>query len=251
MHNNHTLGTPFLPAPWRALPGRVGYQSIKPRLRGDDVEKAARQRVSAAERREIILIAAKKLFAAKSLHGVSIDEIAAASSVSPAMIYHHFPSKDALYDEILEWMSCKRESYIQAIIHASTEFSDVLGLLTQTYVESVAKDPDYLRMEILSIMEKNKASSQFFENRWRPLIEYIEMELPELAHDRGLPTPDVRAVTLMFQGMVREALYQKLICNEARWQKEDLGDLVERMITIFLAAVGLLDHAPTSRPSGP
>ena len=201
--------------------------------------QATRKRLSAIERREVILDAAKNLFAARGLHGVSVDEIAAASDVSPAVIYRHFPSKDALYAAVLERIACKRESYIQAVIDTSTEFSDVLRLLTKTYVDSILAEPAYLRMEMLNMLEGHAFSSEFFENRWRPIIEYIEVELPETLRTQGSAQTDTRAAGLMFQGFLREALYQKLLVPGGRYAEEPADDLIERMIVLFLDAVGI------------
>ena len=55
------------------------------------------------ERRRSIIDAARPLFAEKGFHGTSIREIAKAADVSEALIYKHFPSKEALYDELLEY----------------------------------------------------------------------------------------------------------------------------------------------------
>jgi AcrR family transcriptional regulator len=61
-----------------------------------------RKRLTAEERRELILDAALEVFARRGFHGSSIDEIAQAASVSKALIYEHFPSKKDLHVSLLE-----------------------------------------------------------------------------------------------------------------------------------------------------
>jgi AcrR family transcriptional regulator len=63
---------------------------------------APRRRISAEERRELILAAALEIFAERGYHGSSIDEIAHAAGVSKALIYEHFPSKRDLHISLLE-----------------------------------------------------------------------------------------------------------------------------------------------------
>jgi AcrR family transcriptional regulator len=58
-------------------------------------------RMTADERKQSILRAAAPVIAHGGLHGVSIKEIAVAAGVSEALLYKHFPSKQALYDEAL------------------------------------------------------------------------------------------------------------------------------------------------------
>jgi AcrR family transcriptional regulator len=66
------------------------------------VDKTKRpQRMSAEERRLAILHAAAPVIAQAGLRGASVREIAEAAGVSEALLYKHFPSKQALYAEAL------------------------------------------------------------------------------------------------------------------------------------------------------
>lgn len=61
-----------------------------------------RKRLSAAQRRETIEVAATALFAERGYQGASIDEIARRSGVTPPVVYDHFASKQDLYRRLLE-----------------------------------------------------------------------------------------------------------------------------------------------------
>jgi AcrR family transcriptional regulator len=56
----------------------------------------------AAERRATILDAAMEVFAERGYHVASLDEIARTADVSKALIYEHFPSKQALWASLLD-----------------------------------------------------------------------------------------------------------------------------------------------------
>lgn len=201
------------------------------------------KRLSAAQRRASILAVAKVLFADQGYHGVSVDQIAARLAVSPAVLYRHFPSKQALYEAVLSEIACKRESYVDVVVNGPDDFGGLLERMTLMYAESVARDPDYLRMELHAALEGSQAARQFFENRWRPFADYIEFGLSELRKKSGTGgvTVDARVAALMFQGMVREALYAKIIYQADRFRDYELRDLVRRLTTLFLRAVGLSD----------
>jgi len=61
-----------------------------------------RHRMSAPERREGILRAAREEFARHGFHGAGTAAIARAAGCSEAVIYRHFPSKKALLAAVLE-----------------------------------------------------------------------------------------------------------------------------------------------------
>jgi len=62
---------------------------------------AANQLVKDA-RRETILAAARKVFATKGLGATRVTNIAAEARISQGLVYHYFPTKEALFTEIVE-----------------------------------------------------------------------------------------------------------------------------------------------------
>src|SRR3989442_7610557 len=59
-------------------------------------------RLPAPRRRHQLLDVARELFAAGGFHATSMDEVAEAAGVTKPVLYQHFPSKRALYRELLE-----------------------------------------------------------------------------------------------------------------------------------------------------
>ena len=203
------------------------------------------KRLKASQRRATILAVAKVLFSDKGYHGVSVDEIARRLGVSPAILYRHFPSKEALYEEVLNEIACRRESYVEAVVDSDASFGDVLRRITRIFVQSVSADPDYLRMELQSALEGSDATRQFFENRWRPFTDLIEYSLTQLAARKRIPAVNTSVAALLFQGMVREALYAKCIYRSPGYRDMDLQLLVDHLIGLFFRAVG---YAEPSQP---
>jgi len=60
-----------------------------------------RRRLTAGQRRELILQAAARTFAERGYHGASMTSIAAAAGIAPSVIYDHFASKRELHIELL------------------------------------------------------------------------------------------------------------------------------------------------------
>lgn len=197
------------------------------------------KRLKASERRASILAVAKVLFADRGYHGVSVDEIAARLAVSPAVLYRHFPSKQELYESVLSEIACKRENYVEIVVRGPNDFGGMLANMTLMYVESVARDPDYLRMELHAALAGSQAARQFFENRWRPFADYIEFGIKELSSEHKIDPVNGRVAALMYQGMVREALYAKIVYQADRYRDYSLKDLVQHLVSLFLRSLGI------------
>ena len=197
-------------------------------------------RLPGPERRESILKAARRLFAENGYHGVAIDEIAREVDVSPAILYRHFKSKKVLYDAVLQSMSAQRESYVQTVINSGTSFEDVLTGMTQVYIKSIRDNPDLLRIELQSLLDRNPATSDFFNNRWKSFTDFIEFSLNErLPYDTPNREVTILSAALMFQGMLREVLLQKQLQPEDRLEDVSLYELSHELVRLFLRAVGI------------
>ncbi|MDQ4490170.1 TetR/AcrR family transcriptional regulator [Sinomonas sp. ASV486] len=59
-------------------------------------------RADARRNRDRIVEIARALFKAKGFNDVSMDEVAKAAEVGAGTLYRHFPTKEALYDAVLE-----------------------------------------------------------------------------------------------------------------------------------------------------
>lgn len=195
------------------------------------------KRMKAAERRASIIAVAKVLFADKGFHGVPVDEIARRVGVTPALLYQHFPSKEALYEAVIASLAGTRQSYIDAVLAGPDDFASVLERIVAVFVKSVAGDPDFLRMEMLSALEGSGAAHRFFESRWESVADYIEYSLRELAAEGQAARLNERTAALLFQGMIREALYAKCIIKSPRWKDIGLDELVRQLLALFLRAV--------------
>ena len=64
-------------------------------------------RLPAAERREQLLQVALETFAAKGFHETSMNEVAEAAGVTKPVLYQHFTSKKALYNELVDEMGAR------------------------------------------------------------------------------------------------------------------------------------------------
>lgn len=76
--------------------------------------------------RETILAHAARLFAEKGFEGASLQDVAKAVGISKAAVYHYFPTKQVIYDEIVIDLLSRLREHVQAEIEGTAPFNDRL-----------------------------------------------------------------------------------------------------------------------------
>jgi AcrR family transcriptional regulator len=68
----------------------------------EKTRRSQRGRMTAAERREQLILIARGLFAERGFDGASIEEVAARAEVSKPVVYEHFGGKEGLYAVVVD-----------------------------------------------------------------------------------------------------------------------------------------------------
>jgi AcrR family transcriptional regulator len=76
--------------------------------------KVSTSKLSSEERRAAIIKAVRRLFAEKGFHGSTTRELAKAAGVSEALLFKHFPNKEAIYEEMLQAACPAKDSPVLA-----------------------------------------------------------------------------------------------------------------------------------------
>jgi AcrR family transcriptional regulator len=95
------------------------------------------------ERREAILRAAREVFARKGLAATKISDIAAASDVSYGLVYHYFPSKEAVFATIVEGALRGTLALTAAALAREGTPWERLAWLCEEMLTGVRDDPEY------------------------------------------------------------------------------------------------------------
>jgi AcrR family transcriptional regulator len=104
-------------------------------------QRTGRRQAVSDLKRGLILDAARKVFEAEGLDGASLRAIAAESGYTPAALYFHFESKEAIYAEVLRGSLA---SLGQAIAHATTRAktpADRLRTAAMAFFQFYANNP--------------------------------------------------------------------------------------------------------------
>ena len=103
--------------------------------------KIGRQKAVSDLKRELILQAARKVFEAEGLDGASLRAIAAGAGYTPAALYFHFESKEAIYAEVLRTsLASLAQAVCRAVARAKTP-ADRLRAAAMAFFRYYADNP--------------------------------------------------------------------------------------------------------------
>ncbi len=99
------------------------------------VVRAARPKLSTPRRREIILRSAHAVFTEKGFSGATTKELARVAGISEALLFRHFPTKEALYSAVQK-SCCEHEDKgpIDKILNLEPSTSSLVFLLYHFFV---------------------------------------------------------------------------------------------------------------------
>ncbi|MBX9406229.1 TetR/AcrR family transcriptional regulator [Pseudomonas baetica] len=101
-------------------------------------------------KREAIIQAAIAEFRANGFEITSMDKIAATAGVSKRTVYNHFPSKEALFAEILDQLWARISAEPSVIYRPDQPLSDQLRQILQAKVQMMA-DENFLTLARVAI----------------------------------------------------------------------------------------------------
>jgi AcrR family transcriptional regulator len=157
-----------------------------------------------AATRERLIGAARRLFGERGYEATSIQLVLSRAGVARGALYHHFDSKEALFDAVLEEIVAEvAEQAANAARAAGTDPVANLRAASNTWLE-VALDTDIQRITLLD------APAVVGWKRWRELDEQhtlggLKQTLQRIADDGRLPPESVDVLAHMILAAVAEA----------------------------------------------
>lgn len=104
-------------------------------------QRPKRQKAVSELKRGLILAAARKVFEEDGLDGASLRAIAAAAGYTPAALYFHFESKEAIYAEVLRGSLEKLEDAVARSTSRTKSPADRLRAAAMAFFRFYSENP--------------------------------------------------------------------------------------------------------------
>ena len=200
-----------MPSPKRTpAAGQTAAAAVKP----TDSTRLRRREQRRNQSREEILEAARQVLLRKGIAGTTLDAVAKEVGVSKAALYYYFPSKDALFFELVFGNMEAQAQAVHDAVEGTASGAEALGAIIRESVKVFTPRIDDFRLAFLHAQVAGKGAVHFDEQQFariRPLNE------------------------LWFAGAVKRL-------NDERGKRARRGQVEPRLMAFlaWLAAVGLL-----------
>lgn len=170
------------------------------------------KRLSFDEREVQIMRAAGDLFSRWGLRGTTTKAIAKEAGVNEALLFRHFPSKEALYGAYLDQIM---DEWKQEVLPTFKKFHHkalkpaLLGI-AQSIVRRVEADPSLLRIMVLASLEDPRLGPMIF-NRRLPLRDFMEDFIDKRQKNGEIRTGDKALLAATYLSLVFYYIHMKEI----------------------------------------
>jgi len=201
--------------------------------------------MSATDRQRQLLDAALTVFSRKGFKGTTTKEIAAAAGVAEAIIFQHFPSKEALYNAVLELNLGAWETEQDAeAINGYMERGDDEGLI-RTFVLRILNDyrtnAAFQRVAMFAALEGHEQGVSRLKEQFAPVYKQFKEYVEKRQREGALMDGDPFAILLCITGIAHQ---YGLITSIVDTAISDIPDTaaVEQFTRILLD--GVRKHKP-------
>jgi AcrR family transcriptional regulator len=183
-----------------------------------------------------LLEASAGLFAEHGYEGVSMRQIARATNLTQAAIYHHFPTKNDLYIAAIQHIYTGRTIALVSEVSRESDPEKQLGLVVESLLRVFADQPQFQQIYFRELLTGDRERLQFIAEQVFPEIDnFLDSLMRELA-----PHMDSHLMVLSLAGLLLhhlEARKLSQVMDEGKPQHQELDTLAQHITALLLHGV--------------
>lgn len=133
-----------------------------------------RKRLTGEERKKQILKNALNLVALKGFKSISIRDIAKSADVNEALIYKHFPSKEALLTATIKEIINKSPKCPDNVPETEAEFIQIISRFEEFFIGLNMKEPNSLKTILYAVLEDYPMPSEFNRAKEGTFLNWLD-----------------------------------------------------------------------------
>ncbi len=210
-------------------------------------------KLSGDERREAIIRAVRKVFAEKGFHGTTTRALAEAACVSEALLFKHFPNKEALYSAMQAFCCNERDPERLERVKSLEPSTSTLVLIVHMMVSQIVRrgacaDEDATvqhRLMLRSMMEDGEFARLFFKRNlscWMTKVEEC-LESAALAGEANRGPVRPKAAAIFTHHLAKIIMLSLIPAPPVVDYELPVETLIEQAVWFSLRGMGVKDEA--------
>ncbi|MGC8720928.1 MAG: TetR/AcrR family transcriptional regulator, partial [Thermodesulforhabdaceae bacterium] len=168
-----------------------------------------KREIQASETRQRIIKSAVGLFARFGYHKTTVSEIAQVAGVTTGALFHHFDSKEALLDAVIDWLSKGIYAYSEHLKKEAQPSFNTISNMLHLMCNHYEKYPE-ATICLAMLATEFSGSHHPMEERIRSVYEvFVQALTPVLATNPRIKNP--RAAAIAFIGSVQGIAIQAIM----------------------------------------
>jgi TetR/AcrR family transcriptional regulator len=199
-------------------------------------ERPLQHRMSATERQHQLLEVALNVFSRRGFKGTTTKEIAAAAGVAEAVIFQHFPSKEALYSAVLELHleTADEQEWIGKVYDFMGHNDDegVFRIFIRRVLDSYRRDPMIHRVILFAALEGHEQGLSRMQKQFAPIFERFMEYIARRQREGALTNCNPHAIMIGLSGMAHQygLITQILRAPAPDAPEEEMAQLFTRIL---------------------
>ncbi|MFZ5570842.1 MAG: TetR/AcrR family transcriptional regulator [Thermodesulfobacteriota bacterium] len=172
---------------------------------------ASIKEVKAFNTRRNIIRAATKLFARQGYHKTTISDIAREIELTTGAVFHHFPTKEAILEAVIEWLSKGMMMYADFLAGKQQAAFEVVTEMIRTMLSHYDRHPE-ATICLAMLSTEFAGSNHPVEKRLKAVYEpFLQNAARLFSQYPGIANPRAAAIAILgaahgigIQGLFRE-----------------------------------------------
>jgi AcrR family transcriptional regulator len=198
-----------------------------------------------SDRKNQIITEATRLFGRHGFSRVTIKQLADICGITEPALYRYFPSKEALYDTVLE--TVETELNLEDLfmrLEREIDFEKILSEVARHIMRMTARHPDLVRLSLYASLGEHAKARQLFRTLRGPYITFLNGQFIRFQREGRIGAGSTEMTARCFVGMMFDCAIGLYLWPEIQGKAYDVEEIIGGSVPIFAAGLlaGRSDH---------
>ncbi len=185
--------------------------------------------VSSPAGKERILEVATRLFAERGFDAASMRSIADEARCNVALAYHHFGSKEALYEEIFREHAKQMQSIVLLVGEPAGSARERIGRLVDRTIDFMVGQPLFVKILIREVLAPSEIYIRHSQRHMRVLLRAAEAAIEDAVRRDRIKPVSAREFLILVYGMLTYYVAAHTSLQQLFGENPLGGEAVERL----------------------